>query len=90
MHRKEGNLNLSLKHRSEDSQLGSWPTSQAHTNNLKDKGHKIKTTNFLPIKSIKTNTKKSFHLEFCSPWEINSKQNEHKDGMTLSSMIIKL
>jgi hypothetical protein len=46
MNRKTGNLNLSIKHRSEDSRLGSLPTSHGHTNNLKDKGQKIKTQFF--------------------------------------------
>jgi hypothetical protein len=49
MHRKVGHLNLSLKHRSEDSRLGSWLTAQAQTNNLKDKGQKIKTQFFFVL-----------------------------------------
>jgi hypothetical protein len=49
MHSKTRYLNLSLKHRSEDSGLGSWSTSQAHTNNLKDKGQKIKTQFFFVL-----------------------------------------
>ena len=46
MHMKAGHLNISLKHRSEDSRLGSWPTAQEQTNNLRDKGQKIKTQFF--------------------------------------------
>jgi hypothetical protein len=43
MHKKAGHLNLSLKHRSEYSRLGFLLNSQTHTNNIKDKGQKIKT-----------------------------------------------
>jgi hypothetical protein len=48
MHKKAGHLNLSLKHRSEDSRFGSWPTTQAWTNNLKDHRTKDKNTNLHP------------------------------------------
>jgi hypothetical protein len=46
MNRKAGHLNLIIKHQSEDSRLGSLLTSQGHTNNLKDKGQKLKTQFF--------------------------------------------
>jgi hypothetical protein len=45
---KEGHLNLSLKHRSEDGRFISWTTTQAQTNNLKDHRTEDKNKNLHP------------------------------------------
>jgi hypothetical protein len=74
-----------------DSRFGSWPTAQAQTNNLKDKGTEDKNTIFLCIKNNKKkNAEKSFAFRvWVRHWKSNQKYSEHKAGITLNSLIIK-